>query len=127
VPRSEASSANDTPSIGEVLAHLRALIQAQAEAINTDDFDRLDQLTAEREPLVAELNQYTAADLNADDHVLAEQVTALDQQLAELTRESITRTGQEIRDLDRGRAALHQYGQRGQKLIQNLAYQNQQD
>ena len=108
--------------ISKLLTRLRVLLQAQADAINNDSFDVLEQLNTEREPLVAELGRYTAADLNTADHALAEQVGALDQQLLELTRESIMRTGQEIRDLDRGRAAIHQYALRGKNLIQNLAY-----
>ena len=115
------------PPIRDLLGQLRVLLQAQAEAINTDSFDVLEQLTAEREPLVAQLSRYIVRDLDAADQALAEQVAALDQQVVELARESILRTGQEIRDLDRGRAALNQYGQRGRQLIQNLAYLNQQD
>jgi hypothetical protein len=120
------SPAGDAPPIGALLVQLRVMMQAQAEAINTDNFDVLEQLTVEREPLVGQLSHYGVADLNAEDRVLAEQVAALDQQLMELTRESLTRTGREIRDLDRGRTALHQYGQRGRQLIQNLSYLNRQ-
>jgi ABC-type phosphate transport system auxiliary subunit len=125
-PHAGPSSAEDAPSIGALLAQLRSMMQAQAEAINTDDFVLLERLTTEREPLVGQLSHYAVADLNAEDRVLAEQVAALDQQLMELTRESITRTGREIRDLDRGRTALQQYGQRGRQLIQNLSYLNRQ-
>jgi hypothetical protein len=126
---SEPTPAQDGLSrpISALLAQLRTLMQAQAEAINNDSFDLLDQLNLEREPLVIELSRYTVSDLDTTDHALAEQVAALDQQLVQLTRESIMRTGQEIRDLDRGRAALTQYGQRGKNLIQNLAHQAEQD
>lgn len=129
MPLSEPASGQDArpEPISELLTRLRTLLQSQAEAINSDSFDLLDELNLEREPLVTALSRYTVADLNSADHALAEQVAALDQQLVELTRESIMRTGQEIRDLDRGRAALNQYGQRGRNLIQNLAHQTEQD
>src|SRR5688572_3135418 len=110
MPLSEPASGQDAlrEPISELLTRLRALMQSQAEAINSDSFDLLDELNLEREPLVTALSRYTVADLSSADHALAEQVAALDQQLVELTRESIIRTGQEIRDLDRGRAALNQ-------------------
>ena len=113
--------------IGALLARLRTVMQGQAEAINADDFEGLEHLTAEREPLVAALEHYAAADLRPEEHGLAEQVAALDQQLIALARESLNRTGQEIRDLHRGRGALNEYRRRGQTLIQNLAYLGQQD
>jgi predicted phage gp36 major capsid-like protein len=113
-------------SIGDLLMGLRTMVRAQAEAINTDDFVEFERLTAEVTPLIASMSQFATADLSAADRVLIEQVSALDQQLLELARESLSRTGQEMRDIDRGRAALHQYGQRGQTLIRNLAALNQQ-
>lgn len=127
MPHPGPSAASDGLPIGEILLRLRTTLQAQAEAINTDTFDALDQLAVDREQLGIELRRFTSADLDATDHALAEQVGALDQQLIEMTRQSIQRTGQEIRDLDRGRTALHQYGQRGRQLIQNLAHLNGQD
>lgn len=113
--------------ISELLTQLRTLMQSQAEAITSESFHQLDLLNLEREPLVTALSRYTVADLNSADYALAEQVAALDQQLVELTRESIVRTGQEIRDLDRGRAAVTQYGQRGRNLIQHLERRAGQD
>ena len=127
MPASGHASPGNARPIGELLTQLRATLQAQAEAINGDDFEALERLAADRDQFVAELSQYTAADLSGSDRALAEQVGALDQQLVQMTRESLARTGQEMRDLDRGRAALTQYGQRGRQLIQNLAYLNQPD
>ena len=127
MPASGHASAGGAQPIEALLMLLRATLQAQAEALNADDFVALDRLAADRDQLVAELRRYTAADLSASDRALAEQVDALDQQLVQMTRESLLRTGQEMRDLDRGRAALTQYGQRGRQLIQNLAYLNQPD
>lgn len=110
----------------ELLGQIQAILQAQAEAINNDDFDSLERLADERDALVASLDRYTVGDLDDTTRALAEQVTALDQLLVPLTRESHTRAGAEMRDVERGRVALQEYRRRGQTLIQNLAYLNQQ-
>ncbi|MCC7369086.1 MAG: flagellar protein FliT [Chloroflexi bacterium] len=111
--------------LGMLLARLRTIVQAQAEALLADDFDRLEVLIAQREPLVADLSSYGITDLSVLDRALAEQVAALDQQLLALVRESLDRTGQEMRDVERGRTALAEYRRRGQTLIRNLAYLGQ--
>lgn len=111
--------------LGMLLARLRNVVQAQAEALLADDFDRLEELIEQREPLVAELNGYGVSDLSVLDRGLADQVAALDQQLLALVRESLDRTGQELRDVERGRVALVEYRRRGQNLIRNLAYLDQ--
>ncbi|MGE3269626.1 MAG: flagellar protein FliT [Chloroflexota bacterium] len=110
-----------------MLAQLRAVLQGQADAISTDDFDGLARLSEAREPLVSLLAQYTAADLGPEEHLLAEQLGALDQQVMALAQESQARTGQELRGIHRGRSALTEYARRGQTLIRNLAYLGQQD
>lgn len=122
-----ASSQQDLPPVmlGMLLARLRNVVQAQAEALLADDFDRLEELIEQREPLVAELNGYGVSDLSVLDRGLADQVAALDQQLLALVRESLDRTGQELRDVERGRVALVEYRRRGQNLIRNLAYLDQ--
>jgi hypothetical protein len=110
----------------ELLRQIRTVLQAQAEAINTDDFDGLARLADERDLLVTRLGAYAASDLDAATRTLVEQVAALDQLLVPLTRESQLRSGAEMRDLERGRIALQEYRRRGQTLIQNLAYLSQQ-
>lgn len=103
-----------------LLGQIRTILQAQAEAINNDDFDGLERLADERDALVARLGAYTPSDLDDDaTRALSEQVTALDQLLMPLARENHTRTSAEMRDLERGRVALQEYRRRGQTLIQN--------
>lgn len=119
--------APDSPMpLQELLGQIRAILRAQAEAINNDDFDGLERLADERDALVAGLDAYTASDLDDTTRALAEQVTALDQLLMPLARENHARAGAEMRDVERGRVALQEYRRRGQTLIQNLAYLNQQ-
>jgi hypothetical protein len=108
-------------SLGTVLARLRAVLQEQADALSADDFDGLDRLDAEREQLVAALGTYTSADTQAGDRDLLEQVSALDQRLLSVARESLDRTGQELGEVRRGRGALNVYRQRGQTVIRGLA------
>lgn len=110
----------------ELLGQIRTVLQAQAEAINADDFAGLEQLADQRDVLVARLDEYTVNDLDDAARTLAEQVAALDQLLMPLTRENHARAGAEMRELERGRVALQEYRRRGQTLIQNLAYLNQQ-
>jgi hypothetical protein len=107
--------------LGAVLSRLRAVLQGQADALSAEDFDGLERLDAERDPLVAELVLYTPADTRPQDRDLLEQVGALDQRLLTLARESIDRAGQELRDVHRGRGALTEYQRRGENLIRNLA------
>jgi len=109
-----------------VLQQLQAVLQSQADALCSDDFAGLDRLEATRARLVASLGQYSAADATPEDRVLLEQLGAIDQQLLNMAREGLERTSQELRDVHRGRGALHEYGRRGQTLIRNLAYLEQQ-
>lgn len=105
-----------------VLARLRTILDAQAEALAAEDFDGLERLYAEREQLIAALSAYEPADLGPEDRALLEQVSALDQRLLALVRESLDRTARELREVHRGRGALNEYGQRGQMLIRNLQH-----
>jgi hypothetical protein len=121
VVHADASLHEPREPLGALLLQLRAVVQAQAEALEADDFDGLESLTTEREQLVVVLGGYTAADTRPDDRALIEQVGALDQRLIALAREGLERTSQELRDLHRGRGALNEYRRRGQNLIVNLA------
>jgi hypothetical protein len=107
--------------LGTVLHRLRVVLQQQADALSAEDFDGLARLDAEREQLVAALIAYTAADTRPEDHGLLDQVGALDQRLLAVAREELRRTGQELREVHRGRGALNQYRQRGQTVIHGLA------
>ena len=114
------SSPASHPSLGDVLARLRDVLQTQADALSAEDFDGLDRLDAEREQLLAALGAYSAADAHAGDRALLEQVSALDQRLLTVARESMERTEQELREVHRGRGALNAYRQRGQAVIRGL-------
>src|SRR5262245_59378546 len=89
-------------SLGTVLAQLRAVLLAQADALSAEDFDSLDRLDAERERLVAALGTYTAADRHPEDRALLEQIGALDQRLLTVGRDSLQRAEQELREVHRG-------------------------
>ena len=108
-------------TLGAVLAQLRIVLQQQADALSAEDFEALDSLDAERELLVAALGTYSSADRHPEDFNLLEQVGALDQRLLTVARESLERTGQELREVHRGRGALNVYRQRGQTVIRSLA------
>jgi hypothetical protein len=109
------------PTLGDVLARLRVVLQLQADVLSADDFDGLDRLDAERERLVAALGAYSPADAQPEDHALLEQLGALDQRLLTVARDSLERTEQELREVHRGRGALNVYRQRGQTVIRGLA------
>jgi hypothetical protein len=112
--------------LGTLLARLCTVIQAQAEALSADDFDGLERLTLDREELIAALGDYTPADTDPALHPLLDQIRALDQRLVAVARDGLERTGQELRDIHRGRGALSEYRRRGQNLTHNLgllAYQ----
>ena len=111
--------------LGTLLSRLRIVLQKQADALSADDFDGLERLDAVREQLVAALGLHTPADIRPEDRALLAQVEALDQRLLAVARESFERTGQELREVHRGRGALSGYRQRGQNLIQNLALLDQ--
>jgi hypothetical protein len=117
----DASSREPGESLGALLLQLRDVVQAQAEALEAEDFDLLDRVTTTREQLVVVLDSYTAVDMRADDRALIEQVGALDQRLIALAREGMERTSRELRDVHRGRGAMNEYRRRGQNLIGNLA------
>ena len=107
-------------SLSTVLIRLRAVLRGQADALSADDFDGLERLDAEREQLVATLSTYSAADTRPEDRALIDQVGALDQQLLAVAREELRRTGQELREVHRGRGAMNQDRQRGQATIYGL-------
>jgi hypothetical protein len=109
------------PPLGALLARLRTILGAQAEALAADDFAGLERLSDERDRLVAALDPYTAADTGPGDRALLDQLGALDGRLQELARAGLEQAGHELRDVHRGRGALHEYRRRGQDLIGNLA------
>jgi hypothetical protein len=107
--------------LGTVLARLRTVLQQQADALSAEDFDGLERLDPIRERLVAELSRYTTADRTPEDRVLLERVSALDQRLLALARDSMARANHELGNVRRGRGALNEYRRRGQNVIQNLS------
>jgi hypothetical protein len=115
-------AATHRPPLGAVLARLRTILQAQGDALSADDFAALAPLFAERERLVRALGLYGPADMAPTDRALLEQLGALDQRLIEVARSGMERTTAGLREVHRGRAALHEYRRRGQNLIRNLAY-----
>jgi hypothetical protein len=108
-------------SLGALLGRLRAVLEAQVEALAADDFDGLERLDAERDALVAALDGYTTADVRPADSALLALIGALDGRLRELARAGLEQTSGELREVHRGRGALHAYRRRGQTLIANLA------
>jgi hypothetical protein len=117
----DASPGERRESLSVLLHRLREVIQAQAEALEADDFDLLERVTTERERLVADLDHYTGADSRPEDRTLIEQIGALDERLMALAREGLEQTSRELRDLHRGRGAVNEYQRRGRNLIANLA------
>jgi hypothetical protein len=111
-------------SLGVVLARLRDVVQAQANALAADDFEGLERLTADRERLVHLLDGYTAADRTPADLPLLEQVAALDERLTTLAQTSLDQTSHELGEVRRGRGVLTAYQKRGESLIRNLARMN---
>lgn len=109
------------PPLGALLAQLRSVLEAQGEALSADDFASLERLTSERERLVQALDAYAPADMAPADRALLEQVGALDQRLMEQARSGLEQTSHGLRDVHRGRVALHEYRRRGQNLIRNLS------
>lgn len=108
--------------LGAVLARLRSVMEAQADALAADDFAGLEQINVDRDRLVAMLDGYTRADAQPGDVALLEQVTALDQRLQEQVRVGREQVERDMREVHRGRGALAEYRRRGQTLIRNLAY-----
>jgi hypothetical protein len=107
--------------LGVALSRLRNVLLAQAETLSADDFDGLERLTVQREELVAALGDYSPADIDPALRPLIDQIRALDQRLVAVVRDSLERTGQELRDIHRGRGALNEYRRRGQSLTTNRA------
>jgi hypothetical protein len=113
------------PPLSALLSRLRTVLEAQADAVGADDFTSLERFSAEREQLGRALDGYGPADFQASDRPLLEQIGALDQRLLEMTRSSLEQTNHGLRDVHRGRIALTEYRRRGQTLIRNLAYLDQ--
>jgi hypothetical protein len=101
----------------ELLLQLRSALQAQADALDVDDFERLARAGAERDRLVASLDQYQPVDFRPEDRAVLEQVAALDQRLVASARDSLARADLDRRAVFRGQGALQQYRRRGQSLI----------
>jgi len=110
--------------LGELLLRLRAVVQEQADALDQDDFERVAQIGAERDQLVAALDRYRPADFRPEDRAMLEQVGALDQRIIASVRASLDRANQERRTMFRGQNALQKYRQRGQAAIQALSRLN---
>ena len=100
-----------------LLLRLRDSLQAQADALDVDDFERLAQAGSERDHLVAALDQYQPADFRPEDRAVLEQVAAIDQRLVASVREGLEQADRDRRSIFRGQGALQQYRRRGQSLI----------
>jgi DNA invertase Pin-like site-specific DNA recombinase len=117
----ETTAHADRAPLSSLLARLRDLLQAQADALSADDFDGLEHLSADRDQLVAGFDGYTTANASPQDRVLLDQIGALDQRLLEMVRAGQEQATHDLRDVHRGRGALNEYQRRGQNLIHNLA------
>jgi hypothetical protein len=117
----ETTAHTDRAPLSSLLARLRDLLQAQADALSADDFDGLERLSAERDQLVAALDDHTTADAWTQHRALLDQIGALDQRLLEMVRAGQKQATHDLRDVHRGRSALNEYQRRGQNLIHNLA------
>lgn len=117
----ETAALPNRAPLSELLARLRDLLQAQANALGADDFDGLERLSADRDQLVAALDAYTLAHASPQDRALLDQIGALDQRLLEMVRAGREQAAHDLRDVHRGRGALNEYRRRGQNLIHNLA------
>jgi hypothetical protein len=100
-----------------VLARLRAVVQAQADALDAEDFASVAQTGTERDALVASLEQYHATDMAPEDRRALEQIAAIDQRLVASARQGLDRASREKQSLFKGQGALRQYRRRGQALI----------
>ncbi len=110
--------------LSAVLARLRDVVQAQANALAADDFEGFERLTADRERLVQLLDGYTAAARIPADLPVLEQIAALDERLTTLAQTSLDQTTNELGEVRRGRSVLTAYQKRGESLIRNLAQMN---
>ena len=117
----ETTAHADHVPLSSLLARLRDLLQAQADALSANDFDGLERLSTERDTLVAVLDGYAPAEASPQDRVLLDQIGALDQRLLEMVRAGQEQATHDLRDVHRGRGALAEYQRRGQNLIHNLA------
>jgi hypothetical protein len=103
--------------LGDLLAHLHAVVTAQVDALDRDDLAAVEALAPDRDALVTALDRYRAADLRPTDRALLEQIAALDQRLIASARQSIDQATLELRSIFRGHGALQRYQRRGQALI----------
>jgi hypothetical protein len=117
----ESASQTDRATLSPLLARLRDLLLAQADAVAAADFTRMDELSEDRDVLVTALDAYAAADATAEDRALLDQIGALDQRLLEMTRAGQEQATHDLGEVRRGRIALTEYQRRGQNLIRNLA------
>ncbi|MCC6177635.1 MAG: flagellar protein FliT [Chloroflexi bacterium] len=104
------------PPLIVVVQRLLALLQHQADALQSEDFARLARLSDERDRLVMGLDAYGPADLSVEARALLEQVAALDQQVLALARAALDRADQERRTLRRGQSVLATYARPGAEL-----------
>lgn len=111
-------------TLNGVLTRLRAVILAQTDAVEAEEYEREADLAEQRQVLTAALERFRRADVQPGDRALLEQVEALDQRLVAGTRAAMARAAQEMSEIRRGRGALHEYQRRGQNLIGNLGQLN---
>src|SRR4051794_32712547 len=104
-------------ALHDLLVHLRAAIQTQANALDLEDFEAVAQAGRERDLLTAALEQYHARDLQPEDRLILEQIGALDQRLIASARQGMDQANLSMRSLFRGQGALRKYQRRGQALI----------
>ena len=103
--------------LADLLLRLRASIDAQADALDLEDFERVAQAGVERDRLVAALDQYGPADFRPEDRAVLEQVAAIDQRLVASARAGLERADRDRRSIFRGQGALKKYQRRGQTLM----------
>jgi hypothetical protein len=104
-------------TLTDVLARLHAVVQAQADALDAEDFASVAQAGEARDILVASLDLYQAADMGLEDRRALEQIAAIDQRLVASAQQGLDRASREKRTLFKGQGALQQYRRRGQALI----------
>jgi hypothetical protein len=103
--------------LADLLVQLRSSLQAQADALDIDDFTRVADAGRERDRLVAALDQYRPADFRPEDRAVLEQIGAIDQRLVASVRDGLERADRDKRSVFRGQGALQQYQRRGQALM----------
>jgi hypothetical protein len=103
--------------LAAVLNRLRAVVQAQAAALDVEDFPSVAEKGVERDALVAALDQYRGSDLRPEDRGVLEQIAAIDQRLVASAQQGLDQANLAMRSLFRGQGALQKYHRRGQQLI----------